>query len=64
MAKISHHFRLEPEQAEQLERIAKFYSTAQQLDEFLPGKKFTKTDIIEFLIKKEFNSLKEQEFEL
>ena len=57
-------FRIDEEYIEQLTRITEFYSKAQLLDGFLPGKKFSEADIISFLIDKEFKSLQEQEFEV
>lgn len=64
MNKISHHFKLAPERADQLTRISNFYTKAQHEDTFLPPRKINKTDIIEWLIDKEFKSLVEQGFEL
>lgn len=62
--KISHHFKLAPERADELTRIAEFYTVAQSQDSFLPPKKITKTDIIEWIIEKEYKSLLEQGFEV
>lgn len=62
--KISHHFKLAPERADELSRIAEFYTKAQKEDSFLPPKKITKTDIIEWLIEKEFKELNEGDFEV
>jgi hypothetical protein len=62
--KISHHFKLAPEVADQLTRMAAFYTNAQRLDEFLIPSKITKTDIVESLIQKEFKRLIEDGFEV
>lgn len=64
MAKISHHFRLDENRAKELERLAKFYTIAQSQDEFLPHKKMTKTDIVEWLIQEKFNEMVESGFEI
>lgn len=64
MAKISHHFRLDENRVKELERLVTFYTTVQKQDEFLPPKKMTKTDIVEFLIMKEFNHLKDSGYGL
>jgi hypothetical protein len=64
MAKISHHFRIDETRANELTRLAAFYTGAQKEDSFLPPKKITKTDIVEFLIQKEFASLSEEGFEI
>lgn len=60
--KISHHFKLDPDRADELTRIAKFYTNAQREDGFLPPGKITKTDIIEWLIREKFEELEEQDF--
>jgi hypothetical protein len=62
--KIGHHFKLAPEVADQLARMAEFYTKAQSLDEFLIPSRITKTDIIESLLRKEFKRLIEDGFEL
>lgn len=62
--KISHHFKLTPEVAERLQKLAEFYTKAQKEDGFLIPRKITKTDIIEWLINKEYENLKEQGFML
>lgn len=62
--KISHHFKLNQEQAEQLTKLASFYTNAVKLDDFLIPSKVTKTDIIESLIEKEFKRLVEEGFEV
>jgi hypothetical protein len=62
--KISHHFKLAPERAEQLTKLAEFYTKAQSLDNFLPSRKITKTDIIEWLIQEKFEELQEAKFEV
>jgi len=64
MAKISHHFRIDENRAKELERLAAFYTGAQKQDTFLPPKKITKTDIIEFLIQERFKELEEEGFEI
>jgi hypothetical protein len=64
MAKISHHFRIDENRAKELERLAKFYTIAQSKDGFLPAKKITKTDIIEWLIQEKFEELQEGGFEI
>jgi hypothetical protein len=62
--KISHHFKLAPDVADQLTRMADFYTKAQSLDEFLIPSRITKTDIIESLLRKEFKRLVEDGFEV
>jgi hypothetical protein len=59
MTKISHHFRIDPVRTEQLEKLAEYLSIQQGLSG-LPNKKITKTDVIEYLIGKEFCRLKEE----
>jgi len=64
MAKISHHFRLDENRAKELEWLSAFYTGAQKLDGFLPHKKITKTDIVEWLIQEKFEELQKEGYEL
>lgn len=62
--KISHHFKLAPDVADQLTRMSEFYTNAQRLDGFLIPGKITKTDIVESLIRQEFKRLIEDGYEV
>jgi hypothetical protein len=64
VVKVSHHFRLDEKRADELTRLAKFYTIAQKQDGFLPHKKMTKTDIVEWLIQEKFEEMKEGGFEI
>jgi len=62
--KISHHFKLAPDVADQLTKMAEFYTNATREDDFMIPGKITKTDIIESLIRDKFKKLIDEGFEV